>query len=213
MKVAILSESPADEAAVRILLEGLLGLPVEVLTLRTRAGGWTSVPTTVPAVLKQLHYHRAAAALVVVVDGDNSDVHTADHERADRSPTNCRLCQLQSIIDETRKQLKPIPGHGPVEAAVAVAVPSIEAWYLCGLQPECSEAGWLVARQSGKSAPNESRRLKQIVYGTDRPGIQIQTAVAVRHAERLRSNLGLLDQWFPNTYGRFAATVRSWVAR
>ena len=71
MKVAILSESPADEAAIRILIDGIIGgptQPADMPPIRTR--GVSGVFTILPTVLKHLHYRTDADALVIVVDSD-----------------------------------------------------------------------------------------------------------------------------------------------
>jgi hypothetical protein len=59
MKVAILSESPADEAAVRILVEAVLAEKVEAIRPPTvRPGGITGVLRILGPVPKWLHYRR-----------------------------------------------------------------------------------------------------------------------------------------------------------
>jgi hypothetical protein len=66
MKVAILSESPADEAAIRILVDGLLATetePVPVPTPGTR--GYRAVLNSVRPALNHLHYLTDADALVL----------------------------------------------------------------------------------------------------------------------------------------------------
>ncbi|MFQ5796704.1 MAG: hypothetical protein ACE5JP_16875, partial [Candidatus Bipolaricaulia bacterium] len=80
MKVAVLSESPADEAAVRILVEGILGRQTQPIdpprSLRIR--GWTSIlnkTNELSAVLRSLYFYTNAEALVLVVDSNHSPVH------------------------------------------------------------------------------------------------------------------------------------------
>ena len=74
MKVAILSESSADDAALRILVDGVLGVRTEEIdlsgTLRSR--GWPAVRTVLPVVLKYLQYRTDADGLVVVADSNHS---------------------------------------------------------------------------------------------------------------------------------------------
>jgi hypothetical protein len=58
MKVAILSESAADEAAVRVLADAVLRVrtqPAAIAPLRSRGHG--AVVNVLPAVIKQLYYH------------------------------------------------------------------------------------------------------------------------------------------------------------
>lgn len=78
MKIAVLSESPADEAAVRILAEAILCRTIDSTPeLKPRFRGWPSVRAVPPAAIRQLHYHTEAEGLVLVVDGNHSPIHTA----------------------------------------------------------------------------------------------------------------------------------------
>ncbi len=96
MKVCIISESSADETAIRILVEGILGeatKPVEGPRLRSR--GWTAVLEVLPAAIKKLHYHTDADALVVVIDSDNTPAHVAEHDEPNEENDDCRLCTFR----------------------------------------------------------------------------------------------------------------------
>lgn len=80
MTLAVLSESQAEEAAIRILVNGILGRetrPVAGPPLRSR--GWPSVLNVLPSVLKHLYYRTDAEAFVVVVDSNTSPVHQIGH--------------------------------------------------------------------------------------------------------------------------------------
>ena len=68
MKVAILSESPADEAAIRVLVEGILGSPINQVQAGLRARGWPNVAQILPAIVRHLYFNTTAEGLVVVVD-------------------------------------------------------------------------------------------------------------------------------------------------
>ena len=94
MKVAILSESSADEAAVRILVEAILNQQTEPIDLYLRGHGWSSVRNVLPAVLKHLHYCTQAEALILVVDSDDSPVHQQSHEQPEgqRTIAVCVIC-------------------------------------------------------------------------------------------------------------------------
>lgn len=72
MKVAILSESDADEAGIRVLVDAALGIAPHPLELRPRSRGWPAVKEVLPAVMRQLHYRTDALRLVVVADGNHS---------------------------------------------------------------------------------------------------------------------------------------------
>lgn len=83
MKVAILSESSADEAALRILTDAALGTATTLpdpLSLKSR--GWASVPRILPAVISHLHYQTDCAGLVVVIDSNGSLPHEEGHDAA-----------------------------------------------------------------------------------------------------------------------------------
>ena len=211
MKLAVLTESPADEAAICILVAALLGEEIEPIPRRARAGGWNAAVATIPATLRELHYRRTASALVVAIDSDDSVVHKSEHEFPGQAVANCRFCQLKATVGSTLSQLQPQSPYQPVDAAIAVAVPSIEGWYLCGR--ECTEAGWIAKQGQGKRAKAEISRLKQLVYGTDRPSLQLEVDCAARHARALAADLQLLENFFPQSFGRFAAEVRSWRPR
>ncbi|HZP58845.1 MAG TPA: hypothetical protein VFB27_00875, partial [Opitutaceae bacterium] len=64
MNVAVLSESPADEAALRALVEAAFGEPVRPVTYALRARGWPSVAQVLPGVIRHLHFHTDADGLV-----------------------------------------------------------------------------------------------------------------------------------------------------
>jgi len=210
MKVAILSESSADEAALNVFVGAILGEPIETYEPHLRSRGFTSVLQVLPAVLKELHYKRSADALVVVVDSDNSTIHQPAHEAADSLEPTCRFCQIHSVIEATRQQLRPIPHLPPINTAIAVPTPSIEAWYLFGVDPNCTEAGWSLKRSSKISAVGEIRRLKTMAYGTGRPALQLETAQAIAHAKRLIASIDQLEAFFPNSFGILASSVRGW---
>ncbi|MCH7686361.1 MAG: hypothetical protein IH899_06730 [Planctomycetes bacterium] len=211
MKIAILSESPADGAAVKIFVETILDRTIEVVPWRIRSGGIDAAIHNVPPALKALHYQRTADALIVAIDSDNSPVHLSDHSPTDHAKLKCRFCNLQLIIEETLRHLRPIPNQPKIQTAVAVAVPAIEAWYQFGSDSNCTEAGWIQKQNAGVSAPAEIRNLKRAVYGTDRPGQVLSKAKAIEHAERLAADLTPLEEYFPNSFGVFAQQVREWI--
>jgi hypothetical protein len=211
MKIAVLSESSADEAAIRILVDGIRQQPAEPVALdRFRARrGWQTVLSILPAVLKHLHYQTDAEALVVVLDSDRSPVHVPDHEKAGGADRKCRLCCLQERAQQTQADLRPVAGRSSIHVAIGLAVPTLEAWYRCGHDPHVTEAVWIQALQTGKY-PYDSNRLKQDVYGTDRPSLQLETQRMIEEATRLAQNLIELERWFPNGFGALARVVRGW---
>jgi hypothetical protein len=210
MKVCVLSESSADEAAIRILVDGIRGESSERIEgppLRSR--GWPAVFQVLPSAIKKLHYHTDANALVVVVDSDQTPVHVAHHDEPGKEDDECRLCVLRKKVAHVRASLSPIKGRSDLQIALGLAVPSIEAWYLCGKNSQVGEAIWMAALPSRKP-PYTRRDLKQEVYGNDTPDIDQETSCAKTEAARLVKDLGRLEKLFPQGFGTFSKQVRSW---
>jgi len=213
MKVAIFSESSADEAAIRILVEGVLGtqteMPSSMPPIRSR--GWGAVLRDLPMVLRHLHYQTDADALVVVLDSDRSPVHRPAGCESAKPVKKCRLCQMAAILTQAQNTLPSRPSYGSLKTALGLAVPQIEAWYLAGRAPHVSEAAWIVGLQSGKF-PYTPDSLKEELYGTNEPLLELETARAEQEARRIvrEEKLGLLEQLFPGGFGALAADVRSW---
>jgi hypothetical protein len=209
MKVAILSESPADEAAISVLVEGILGNPVERVQSGLRARGWPNVAQILPAVIRHLHFNTAADGLVVVVDSDDSVVHTNDHEAPNYYHPLCRMCQLRGVFRRTTKKLPPAQGRARVLRCVGVAVPAVEAWYLCGRDDNVTEAAWVSGQIKGMT-PYTRRELKWRVYGTERPSLPLETERALQEVRRHRGDLRRLEYDFPIGFGFLANDLRSW---
>jgi len=116
MKIAVLSESPADEAAIRVLVDGVLGKPTQTIAfppLRTR--GWQGALGALPAVLRYLHYATDADGFVAVVDSDHSPVHQPSHEQSGSEDGECRLCKLREIVARVQSQLRDRAGRPPIK--------------------------------------------------------------------------------------------------
>lgn len=210
MKVAVLSESPADEAAIQVLVEGILGRPTQTIAfpqLRTR--GWRGALNSLPTVFKHLHYRTDAEALVVVVDSDHSPIHNPVHGQLGGKDEKCRLCQLMERVERVQSQLRPRSGRPPLKTALGLAVPAVEAWYRCGLDPRVSEAAWIGGMQSGRYRYTKLQ-LKKEVYGVEQPPLLLETRRAAEEARRLTQDLGLLESLFQNGFGPLARDIRSW---
>ncbi len=95
--------------------------------------------------------------------------------------------------------------------ALGLAVPQIEAWYLVGCDPHVSEATWNNARKDGKFAYS-SNQLKQKVYGTDRPSLELAIERAGDEAKRIvdGGKLPQLEKLFATGFGALAEDVRRW---
>ena len=208
MKLAVLSESPADEAAIAVLIEAVLGAPYQRVQPNLRARGWPSVAQVLPPIIRHLHFNTDADGLVVVVDSDDSVVHTGDHDAPDYFHPQCRMCRLRAVFRQTAKKFPPAHGRSRVLRGVGIAVPAVEAWYLCGLDEQVSEAAWSAGLVSAQ-APYTRAQLKARVYGTDRPSLQWETKRALEEVYRHRRDLRRLENDFPS-FAALADDLRAW---
>jgi hypothetical protein len=211
MKIAILSESPADEAALRVLVEYVLGGPFTLVPSSLRARGWPSVEQVLSPILRHLHFNTDADGLVVVVDSDDSVVHAAEHEAPGYHHPFCRICRLRAVFRRALKNLPPARGRDRVLRAVGLAVPAIEAWYLCGRDTSVTEAAWVAGQGIGR-LPYSRRELKWRVYGTERPSLPVEIRRAVQEVTRHRGDVRRLEFDFPQGFGSLARDLRSWRA-
>lgn len=209
MKVAILSESPADEAALRILAGYVLGEPFTLVQSTLRARGWPSVEQVLPPIIRHLHFNTDADGLVVVCDSDDSPVHTPEHDAPGYFHPQCRICRLRAAFRRTVKNLPPAHGRARVLRAVGVCVPAIEAWYLCGRDTSITELAWIDGQASGR-LPYTRRELKWKVYGTERPSLEHELKRAVQEVSRHHGDVRRLENDFPNGFGALARALREW---
>lgn len=208
MKVAILSESSADEAALRILADAALGVETilpDPLSLKSR--GWGSVPKVLSAVVQHLHYQTDCLGLVVVVDSNGSLLHENGHEATPNA--DCRLCTLRGIRQQALSALTVVPGRTTLRVAIGIAIPSIEAWLLCGVDAGVNEAQWRNGRLQG-NAPYDALGLKRRVYGSERSSLAQQTQRMREEATRLAGVLTRLETEFPTGFGALINDLRSW---
>jgi hypothetical protein len=203
MKVALLSESLADEAVLRVLVGAVLGAPPQIVQAGLRARGWPNVAQVLPAVIRHLHFNTEVEALVVTCDSDDSVVHVEAHDAPGYFHPQCRMCRLRAIFRQTVKKLPPAHGRARVLRVVGVAVPALEAWLLCGRDPTVGEAGWVAAQAAG-TQPYSRRDLKWRVYGTDRPSLPHEIRCALHEIARHRHDTRRLEFDFPG----FAALAR-----
>jgi hypothetical protein len=131
----VLSESPADEAAVRLLAEAILGQSTQVVhPKRLQTRGWPAVLHVLPNVLRYLHYRTDAEGLIVVVDSDKSPLHRSD-EPHESTTCECRRCQLREVALRTQVELQARFSRAAIKLATGLAVPSIEAWFRSAAAP------------------------------------------------------------------------------
>lgn len=213
MKVAILSESEADEAVLRILVDGLLGQVTQTAgNLPLRGRGWPSVLQVLPAIIQHLYYWTDADALILVVDSNHTLMHEPTHNHRDEASEKCRLCQLRRKAESTIQSLRTRPAGGLFRIAIGLAAPAIEAWLLCGHDPQVCEEAWREGL-GRKRDPYSKNDLKHRVYGTDRPDLELLRRRGVEEARRLIADLATLEARFPNGFGSFAMQIRSWTTR
>ncbi len=174
---------------------------------QSRTRGWSDVLQVIPAVLKHLHYRTDTHAFAVVIDADASPLHQPAHEAPGGEVEKCRLCQLRRVVAQTQTQLRLVPGRVPVQVAIGTAVPAIEAWYRCGLEPHINEITCLQNPQLGSDFHTRNH-LKRYVYGTERPSLTLETQQAVTAAQRLVQSRSVLESLFPNGFGSLARSVR-----
>lgn len=208
MKVAIFSESSADEAALRVLVDALLATQTEIVYPPVRARGWPSVQDDLPTVVKALHYRTDANALIVVADGNHSTTHMGNPQDL-CNQQGCRLCSLRRSAEQVNSHLTPLLGRATLHITAGLAVPAIEAWYLCGINPAVSEQAWEVGTETGQY-PYDKRQLKKLVYGTERPSLAMETQKAVEAAHKLAADMRMLEAKFPVGFGTLATAVRNW---
>ncbi|MGH9798872.1 MAG: hypothetical protein ACRD82_00765 [Blastocatellia bacterium] len=209
MKIAILSESPADATAIHLLVESLLNTRVQDVRFRPETRSWPQVRDNLPKVLQHLHYRTDAEALVVVADLDDDPIHQPAHDTSGNSDLSCRLCCLRDVIRQAQHQLSSNISRPAIKTAVGVAVPAIESWLLCGQDGRASEAAWL---QGGSAFRGRSFRLelKSAVYGNDRSSLSLKIQRASEEAKRLAGDLSLLENHFPAGFGALAQDLRNW---
>lgn len=209
MKVAYVSEWRPDEAVARILVEAILGEPTEPIAPPIRTRGWPSVRNLLPAVLKHVYYGTDADALVVLVDSNRSPVYTDKDREGLETKEECRLVQLRTALGEVQRQLRQVEGRPAMKSAIGLAVPAIEAWLRCGVDPNVSEGAWLRGLREGR-LPYTKNELKVRVYGSDRAGEVLKTERSIAEARRLAQDTAPLERKFPIGFGALAGDVRAW---
>jgi hypothetical protein len=211
MKIAIFSESSADHAAMQVFLRALTKKSVEPVPAAQVRKSWSSLRAFLSVEFKHCYYRTDATALVAFADSDDTPPH-AGELGATCQDTNCRYCQLQRIVGEVQRELRPIPSRGPISAAIGLAVPCIEAWLQCGKDPHCTEAAFARMLQSGNKLTAVRRELKTKVYGTESPDLATETRRMVEEANRLcqsAESISNLETHFPG-FKLLAQAVRAW---
>lgn len=209
MKLAIFSESPADELSVRILVEGILGQPIELVEISVQRPPGSSGIASLRDVVSHLYYHTDADALVVVIDSDDTPVHEPSHDSPGGEDSLCRVCAIRATITTSIRRIRPKPGR-TLRYAVGSPVPAIEAWCLSGTKVHVTEAAWLRFQQTNQRPGFDRRSLKRDLYGTERPDRELETRMMSEAMRRVVSDLPGLEQRFPNGFGALLRAVRDW---
>lgn len=209
MKLVFFGESTADQRALTVFTEGILGEPPEVVDMGLEAHGVSGVLSTLAGIYRGVYYNSDAEGLVVVVDNDDAELHDSDHDKSAESGEDCRLCEVRKIIARAGKHLKAKPGRAGLRVAIGVAVPAIEAWYLVGREHQVGEAAWRVGLAANRP-PFTRLKLKELVYGNTRPSLEEETECAVREARRIIGNIKAIETAFPIGFGLMASEIRSW---
>jgi len=157
MQLAIISESPADEAALHAFCQTLIGREIALVEHRLEVRrGWPALKKQLPVILRSVRYQTTATAVLLVVDSDGSDLRPG-------SPTN-RMHELQEIV---RRDLSPhSAGDRRITCLLGLAVPCIEAWWLAHKNPQISETTWH-GRETYPRMPYDKNSLKRDLYGSE----------------------------------------------
>jgi hypothetical protein len=207
MNLAIISESASDEAALKILVDAIIGEETQLVSTRTRPGGWPHVLQLLPSIIKALHYGGETDGLVIVVDSDDSPIHYGQSDI--RVPCNprCRLCEVRSCLALVITRLANVVNRASLKTAVGLAVPAIEAWYQCG--NHVNENTWRRGLD-GERLLYDRRSLKLAVYGSRQLSLEAATKASEAAARQLANDLDLLERLFPIGFGCLLLDLRQW---
>lgn len=105
MNVAIFTESPIDDAVLRVFTDHLLGTSTSATGLpRLASRGWPAMKRDLSAVITAIHYQSMAEAIVVCADSNGREVHAPEH--IDQPSSACRHCELQIEASKTLARLQ-----------------------------------------------------------------------------------------------------------
>ena len=202
MRVAILSESAADEKALRILVDAVLGVrttPLQDLPLQAR--GYHAVREALPAIIKFVTFRTDAEGLVVVVDSNHSSLEATTGEN--------RLHEFGDLIARTRAGLSKRSSQPALLIAHGVASPAIESWLLCKRDPQISEASWEKGLRD-KREPYTKIGLKRRLLDVDYTSSQLRLQKMTEAATEVAADLSHLEKQFPIGFGSLARQLREW---
>lgn len=207
MKIAILSESSADDAAIKILIDAIIGEENELLPpprLGTR--GYPQVLKLLPSFFKYWYYQTEAEALVVIVDSDDDPIHQSEHAEEGNENSDCRLCIFRKEIAKIQEQITLPHGRERIKTAVGLSVPAIEAWFRCVEDSHITEATW-ARKLNGEKIGYDRKSLKKDVYGGER---SLTKEKSIEAAQAIVSRLDYLKEVFPQGFGSLVKDIQSW---
>lgn len=198
--VAILSESPADEACIAVIASAVLAHPIIAFEppLRRRPNGWPSVLNLLPVLTWYLYHRTNAAGLIVVADADDTSVHPEGKDN--------RLNQIRNCLDGI---VRKFDSDRVFPTAVGVAAPALEAWLLAPRHPDINERPWHALSVPGNGRPLR-QQYKRMLYHTHSPGLQLETRRMVTAAQQLVPQLDRVANRFPHGLKPLIADLKEW---
>ena len=209
MKIGILSESKVDEAAYKILVESVLGHPVDLFKDYWKRGGWSQAKKLVRPIILDLHYS-GADGFVFVGDSDSTPPHIASHDQLDEVPEDCRLCEIRRLARSLIETLPARSGQPQLKVAVGIATPAIEAWLLSGLDANCTEAWFREEQARGRLSRQTRRNLKIRKYGSLEASAGIKLQRTLENAQRIAGDLDGLEGRFQFGFGQLRKDLAQW---
>lgn len=187
IELAILSESPADEAGLLAFAAALIGQPCSASEqLVFRARGWPAIVRQLEPVVAGLACWAQPTALLVVADGNGSTLEEAASE--------CRMRQLREAATRAEKRFLQAGRRVPV--LVGVAYPTIEAWWLAAQDSGLGEAGWDNRGRPG-GATYTKPDLKRALYGSEFASLPAMLAAQAAAGTRAAAHADALARRFP----------------
>jgi hypothetical protein len=119
---------------------------------------------------------------------------------------NCRLQQMRNAVEPMLADLDGRSLRRPLNMAIGLAVPAIEAWLRCGEDPHVNEAAWRNAMRSGQY-PYTRQSLKRDAYQSTR---HVDVRKAIEQTRRVAQDVALLESHFPIGFGAMANDLRRW---
>jgi hypothetical protein len=207
-----------DHLILRALLAKMLGVEESEITpdwIDAPGRGWQFILRMVPKALRRF-YGQCAQFAVVGVDNDGSIPLDQDGLREDPAHprhwrhenavnARCRFCQLQDLLQRTRKELSYVPRKPGYAWPVLIAVPveAMEAWLIAA-------RGLVQGRRHELRAENQprGRLLKEQLYGRPAATREDVESIALpliremtnEHIDRLRE--------YSTSFAMFAEQIR-----